>query len=261
MSYLDSLNAALSGRGISASSFCNTSDATERRILMEYGAVFLASRSVSIPLKFMFDNEAKTSEFQASVKQSKEIVSGTAVELQEAAMKALLDAVAEAEKKNLMIKPRGGSEASRRSYAKTVDLWNKRIVSGISHWKAVANAKGKKLTDAEAKNLSSLSGLAQVKEVVRLEAEGFFFSTAQNKTIFASVAAPGTSQHLFMLALDIEPYNDPRTHKIMAENGWFQTAYLDDPHFTFLGLKESALQSLGLKSRSEGGHIFWTPQP
>ena len=58
MSFISSLNAALSGRGIQASSFCNTADATEKRILMEYGAVFLADKSISIPSRFMFDNDA-----------------------------------------------------------------------------------------------------------------------------------------------------------------------------------------------------------
>lgn len=261
MSFISSLNAALSGRGIQASSFCNTSDATEKHILMEYGAVFLADRLASIPSRFMFDNEAEVTKFQSSVKSSKETIGGVTIELQEAAMNALLNVAAEVKKKKLTLKPRGGQTGARRVFADTVEFWNNRVKDDINHWKATPNAKGKKLSDAEAKNLASLSGLVQVKEVLRLEAEGFFFSKDKKKTIFASVAAPGTSQHLFMLAVDIEEFGNGQVRKIMAENGWLQTAFSDQPHFTFLGLSENVLPSLGLESRTFGGQIFWTPKP
>ena len=261
MSFISSLNAALSGRGIQTSSFCNTSDATEKRILTEYGAVFLADKKVSIPSRFMFDSESEVTKFQSSVKSLKKNVGGVVIELQEAAMNALLKAADEVKKKNLTLKPRGGTTAARRVFADTVTFWNDRIKSGISHWKANTNSKGKKLTEAEGKTLASLSGLAQVKEVLKLETEGFFFSKDKTKTILASVAAPGTSQHLFMLAVDIEEFGNATVRKIMAEHGWFQTAFSDQPHFTFLGLNESVLPSLGLESRTFGGQVFWTPKP
>ena len=261
MSFISSLNAALSGRGIQASGFCNTSDATEKRILMEYGAVFLADRKVSIPSRFMFSGESEVTKFQSSVKSSKKTIGGVTIELQKAAMDALLKVADEVEKKNLTLKPRGGKTAARRVFADTVEFWNNRVKDGINFWKANTNSKGKKLTEAEGKTLASLSGLAQLKEVLRLEAEGFFFSRDKQKTILASVAAPGTSQHLFMLAVDIEEFGNAQVRKIMAENQWFQTAFSDQPHFTFLGLSESVLPSLGLKSRTFGGQIFWTPKP
>ena len=193
--YLASLNAALSSRGIPAGGFCDLGDATERRILKEYGAVFLANSAVKIPSRFMFDNPDETDKFQSSVQSSAQIIGGTRVTLQAAAMEDLLKAVAaaKAQKQPLTISPNGPEkEASRRTYEETVRLWNDRITTGINHWKSHANRKGRKLTNDEGSKLASLSGLTQVKEVVRLEAEGFLFSTYKDKTIFASVAAPGS---------------------------------------------------------------------
>ncbi len=261
MSFISSLNAALNSRGIQAASFCNTADATEKRILMEYGAVFLADKSVSIPTRFMFGGEAEVAKFQSSAKSTIKAIGGVTIELQEAAMNALVKAETEAKQKNLTIKPRGGKTGAKRIYADTVDFWNNRVKDGINHWKTTANSKGKKLSEADGKKVLALSGLDQVKEVLRLEAEGFFFSKDKKKTILASVAAPGTSQHLFMLAVDIEEFGNSQVRQIMADNGWFQTAFSDQPHFTFLGLKESVLPSLGLEARTFGGQKFWTPKP
>lgn len=260
MTFISSLNAALNNRGIDVKGFCDTSDATEKRILMEYGAVFLADKSVSIPTRFMFGGEAEVAKFQASVKSTTKAIGGVTIELQEAAMNALVKAEAAAKQKNLTIKPRGGKTGAKRIYADTVDFWNNRVKDGISHWKTTSN-KGKKLSETDGKKIFALSGLAQVKEVLRLEAEGFFFSKDKKKTILASVAAPGTSQHLFMLAVDIEEFGNAIVRGIMANNGWFQTAFSDQPHFTFLGLNESVLASLGLEARNFGGQKFWTPKP
>lgn len=261
MTFISSLSAALAKRGITASSFCNMADSTELHILMMYGAVFLADRKVEIPSRFMFDNEAQVTVFQSKVKTTKKSIDGTAVELQEAAMNALLAAAAAVKKINLPFSPRGGATASKRSYKDTLTFWDNRVKDGIAFWKSNPNAKKEKLTDAEAKTLEKLSGLAQVKNLFQLEARGFFFSKDKKKTILASVAAPGTSQHLFMLAIDIEQHGDARVRKIMAQHGWFQTAFKDHPHFTFLGLSESVLPSLGLQSQTDSGQLFWFPKP
>jgi hypothetical protein len=74
-----------------------------------------------------------------------------------------------------------------------------------------------------------------------------------------SVAPPGTSQHLSMLAIDIAEFNDARTREIMASHGWFQTVISDLPHFTYLGVDEAALPDLGLKKVLNGDRGFWIP--
>lgn len=261
MNFIASLNAALSGRGIQASTFCNTSDSTELRILMEYGAVFLADRSVSIPSRFMFNNETEVSAFQSSLRITRKRIGNTTIELQAAAMTALDAAIAEASAANLRITPRNGASAARRSFAQTLEFWNNRIEDGIRHWSGTANGRGERLTAAEARTLRSLSGIEQMRNVFALEARGFFFSRDKRKTILASVAAPGTSQHLFMLAFDVEQYSDAGVRRIMMRHGWFQTVFSDHPHFTFLGLRESVLPSLGLDSRTDNSQLFWVPKP
>src|SRR5207237_633217 len=63
------------------------------------------------------------------------LLSGTRVELQKAAMKALMQAVAEAGEQGLTIGPRG-ADSARRRYKQTVDLWASRVVPGMKHWVA-----------------------------------------------------------------------------------------------------------------------------
>jgi hypothetical protein len=86
-----------------------------------------------------------------------------------------------------------------------------------------------------------------------------YFSKDFSKSILYSVAAPGASQHIFMLALDVEQYADPQVREILARNGWFQTIQSDLPHFTYLGVAESELAAKGLKSVTVGGQTFWVP--
>ncbi len=91
------------------------------------------------------------------------------------------------------------------------------------------------------------------------ESKGLYFSKDLSKSILFSVAAPGASQHIFMLALDVEQFANKNVREILADHGWFQTVLSDLPHFTYLGVKESELPALGLKKVTHGGQIFWIP--
>jgi hypothetical protein len=62
-----------------------------------------------------------------------------------------------------------------------------------------------------------------------------------------------------MLALDVEQYSNASVRKILADHGWFQTVKSDMPHFTYLGVKESELPSLGLRPVNVDGQKFWIP--
>ncbi|MEZ5428435.1 MAG: hypothetical protein R2747_19350 [Pyrinomonadaceae bacterium] len=296
MTFLDSVKASLSSRGIEFSSFCDMSNRAEATIMNMYGAVFLsdylfsliepvipdlaaampipfpgnvavresiraalASTRIKFPGKCIFPDEQAVTDFQSSVASAKETVGGVTIELQAKAMGALKKAETEAKDASLTITPNGDATAARRSYADTQKFWDKRITSGIAHWKVRKNSKGENLTQAEADALNSLKGTAQINKVLELEDRGFFFSTYHDKTILASVAAPGTSQHLFMLALDVKEHKDKRVRKILADNGWFQTVFKDHPHFTFLGMAESSLKSLGLQMKTDAGQEFWVP--
>jgi hypothetical protein len=99
----------------------------------------------------------------------------------------------------------------------------------------------------------------QVAQVLDWEKKGYYFSKDFSKSILYSVAAPGASQHIFMLALDVEQFASKPVRDILARHGWFQTVKSDLPHFTYLGVEESRLPALGLKSVMVSGQKFWIP--
>ena len=112
-------------------------------------------------------------------------------------------------------------------------LWNSRFLPALAHWQKLG-----RLSQEQTDALRSLPIAEQVAEVLELEKDGIFFSKDFSKSVLYSIAAPGTSQHIAMLAFDANEFLDGRVREILAEHGWFQTVLSDLPHFTFLGLKE-----------------------
>jgi len=174
--------------------------------------------------------------------------------LQPAAMAALVKASDVALSAGLYISPRDGAEAARRNYTDTVRLWNSRFLPALGHW-----TRAERLSEAEANRLRSLPIHEQVPAVLELEKQGIFFSKDLSKSVLYSIAAPGTSQHIAMLAFDAYEFLEPRVREILAQHGWFQTVLSDLPHFTFLGLAEAELPERGLKRVEADGQIFWIP--
>ena len=235
------------------SNFVFPNDSVGRRILGEYGAVCVARGGAAAPLTVIFENRHAVEKFQSAVSKARKIIGGFEIELQKAAMQSLEKAIAEAKEKNLSITPRG-ADSARRSYAQTVELWASRVNPALSHWVG----KGR-ISQTDAERIKALSPTAQVAEVLRLEEQGIYFSKDLSKSILYSVAAPGTSQHLSMLAFDIAEYENANVRKILAKHKWFQTVVSDLPHFTYLGVAERDLPSLGLKKTASGGRNFWIP--
>jgi hypothetical protein len=252
--YYAALESALSERGMRLKEVCDRNDTVGRRILEDYGAVFVAAPSVKPPPVCIFKSEAAVVKFQDEAKFRAAVIGGTRIELQPAAMEALLAARAEAHSEGLDITPRGGEEAARRSYQDTVRLWNTRFLPALSHW-----MKRGRLTKEEVARLKGLELADQVREVLELEKEGIYFSKDLSKSILYSIAAPGTSQHIMMLALDVEQFMDARVRRILARYGWFQTVKSDLPHFTYLGLDEAELPARGLRQVKSGAQLFWIP--
>ena len=116
-----------------------------------------------------------------------------------------------------------------------------------------------RLTAEQVTRLRSLPLSQQVAEVLELERSGIYFSKDLSKSILYSIAAPGTSQHIAMLAFDVTEFENSRVREILAKHGWFQTVLSDLPHFTFLGLKEKDLPKHGLRSVEINGQVFWIP--
>lgn len=243
----------LKTRRLDLAKVCPANDAVATRVFSDYGAIFVSKRT-SLPGRCVFDSEDEVRAFQSLAHPYELKVGGVSVTLQRAAMHAFEAARAEAAKSRLSITPRGGATASTRSYAKTVELWDSRFTPALRHW----TAKGK-ITRDEADAAIKASIREQVAMVLAWEDKGFWFSKDLQKSILYSVAVPGASQHIFMLALDVEQFADARVRHILAKHGWFQTVKSDLPHFTYLGLKEDDLPSLGLKREVISGQTFWIP--
>ena len=224
----------------------------EERLLTEYGAMLVA-KNVLVPDKVVFRDEADVSGFQSRVPISSEIIGGISIELQSAPMDALRMALAEAEDIGKTISPRG-TDSARRSYDETVGLWASRVEPALKHWVSLGQ-----LEEGEAEGIRSLSPFEQVPVILGLEDDGIFFAKDLSKSIVYSVAPPGTSQHLAMLALDIKEHADPQIRGILARHQWFQTVISDLPHFTYLGLPEDKLTGSGLKMVMSGDREFWVP--
>lgn len=233
--------------------FAKPADDAGRLLLHEYGSVFVARGGTVPPKKVVFKDQADVRAFQSSLERSSETIGGLMVELQTPAMNALKAAIAEAQSSGLNIGPRGG-DSSRRGYDETVKLWASRVNPGFVYWVG----KGR-VTSDEASRIKALSPFEQVPEILKLEQQGIYFAKDLSKSIIYSVAPPGTSQHLSMLALDVKEFENPRVRAILSRHGWFQTVASDLPHFTFLGVSENELPGLGLKKVTSGGRDFWVP--
>lgn len=248
------LDKILIERKLNEADICNANDAVQLRILNEYGAVFIAHSGVVPPPVCMFTSAKAVDDFQQRIFKAGADVGGTYIELQTVAMQELLKAREEALKQNLDITPRGGAEAARRNYADTLRLWKSRFDPASEHWKNQG-----RLTEEQVEKLKSLPIKEQVGEVLELEKQGIYFNTFFDNSILYSVAAPGTSQHLSMLALDVKQFDDKQVRDVLAKHGWFRTVQNDQPHFTFLGHKEKDLKKMGLKKIETKDGEFWIP--
>jgi hypothetical protein len=221
----------------------------DARLLSEYGAVQMAQGGVVLPPGALFDSGEDVADWQSRVP-----VARGEPALQTAAAAALGAAREEAMAHGLTISPRG-PDAAARSYQDTVELWRSRVAPGLEHW---VN-KGR-LTRQEADGIRSLPVRDQVAKILDLESEGTYFSLGFSKSILTSVAPPGASQHLALLAFDVKEHADSRVRVILERHGWFQTVVSDCPHFTYLGVAKSRLSSLALTRIVAGDREYWVPR-
>ena len=252
--FYEALAKALKKRKLKLETICPINDPVARRVLEDYGAMYVADKKVTPPPQCVFTSEDQVTNFQNYAGYRTERVGYDECELQPEAMKQLLKAREDALKEALDITARDGAEAARRNYEDSVRLWNTRFEPALDYWLGQ-----QRLTSDQVARLKSLPLGQQVAEVLELEKSGIFFSKDLSKSILYSIAAPGTSQHIAMLAFDVNEFENPRVREILASHGWFQTVLSDLPHFTFLGLKEKDLPKHGLKSVEVNGQIFWIP--
>ena len=252
--FYEALKRALKNRKTTIENICPQSDSVARRMLEDYGAMFLADKKVTPPPVCVFTNKEQVARWQEKTGFATQTLAEVEIELQPKAMKALLRASAEAQQEGLDITPRDGAEAARRNFEDSLRLWDTRFLPALDYWFAQG-----KLTADQVTHLKGSARHQQVADVLELEKQGIFFSKDFSKSILYSIAAPGTSQHIAMLAFDVNEFDNPRVREILAEHGWFQTVFSDLPHFTFLGRKEKELLKLGLKNVAVNGQTFWIP--
>lgn len=239
-------------QGLDPSLACDVSNPGVDRVLSDYGAVFVA-RGVSTPPACIFADNGATERFQGTLDSVSATIAGTTVTLQRPAMDSLQGAIDEGSSLGLTITPRG-SEASARSFNTSRDLWFSRVEPGLDRY--VSDGR---ISSARADEIRSMANLEQIATILDLESRGMSFGLNQSGSIMSSVAPPGSTQHHSLLALDVAEYANAGVREALARHGWFQTIVSDEPHFTYLGVQESELSSLGLRAVEEGPYRYWVP--
>src|SRR5215831_1336472 len=128
------LAGALEQREIALTELCPDGDVVARRVLHDYGAMFVAADSVLPPPACVFTSEEQVKQIQEQAGWNAEKIGSATIELQPAAMDALLRARTVAANEGLNISPRDGAEGAGRNYADTVRLWNSRFLPALDHW-------------------------------------------------------------------------------------------------------------------------------
>ena len=228
-------------------------DSVGELLLREYGAIFVAGNGVEPPDRLIFRDEIEVSDFQGRVEISTVQFDEITIELQKRAADGLRKAVDAACEAGLSITPRA-PDSGRRNYQDTIGLWHSRVEPALDHWTALG-----RISPEKSATIRSLPPFDQVSIVLSLEQQGIFFAKDLSKSIIYSVAPPGASQHLSMLAFDVAEFSDPQVRQILADHFWYQTVPSDLPHFTYLGVAADELPGLGLKLVVNSDRPFWVP--
>jgi hypothetical protein len=228
----------------------------EKRLFVEYGAAFVTKATP--PPTIIFADAADVETFQSGLRITAAKIGEHEMELQTQAMTALLAAAEEIEKRGLTLTPRA-ADSARRSYAATVALWTRNVHRGLEYWQSQG-----RIDEARAGAILSLTPVEQVAVILQIEdQEQIYFGTFFNRSILYSVAAPGASQHLTMLAFDVNEYREALVETALNEHGWHRTVIHDLPHFTYLGYAKEELPQLGLQpvAQDYGEFTFryWIP--
>jgi hypothetical protein len=228
----------------------------EKRLFAEYGSVF-ATAAVPPPA-IIFDDAAEVDEFQSSLVLGQGVFGEHRITLQATAINALL-AASDARSRAGMHLTARASDAGARSFSDTIGLWLRNVHRGLDHWEQLG-----RIDPERAQSIRELKPVDQIAVILDLEnSQHLFFGTFFDRSILYSVAAPGASQHLSMLAFDVTEYQDPEIDRLLGDYGWYRTVPYDLPHFTYLGHQPSSLPTLGLQhvERTIGERLygFWTP--
>jgi hypothetical protein len=232
------------------------SSAVELRLFSEYGGVFVTMATP--PPGVIFRDAAEVESFQSSLRIRRAAIGDYEIALQAEAMDALIRAASEMDDREGQLTARA-DDSGGRSYDDTVRLWTRNVTRGLDHWEGEG-----RISSERARSIRDLAPVEQIPVILELEdREQLYFGTFLNRSILYSVAAPGASQHLALLAFDVAEYKDEVVEEALNRHGWFRTVPNDLPHFTYLGHDRDALEDLGLKRVSydydQRSYSFWVP--
>lgn len=226
---------------------CNMDDPIQKRILFEYGAVYI-SKSAILPKRCRFGDEASVTAFTKRLKTPGNQLAFGKFYLQPQAKKSL-EAVFRQLKgyENVARNCNGrngiGCDAtSQENSVKLNDDWALRTYRDtLCNW-GHGNC-------AEISNSSIIDEIKNDDEDV--------------KPAMFSTAIPGGSQHHLGLAIDVNDDGERICGKdcqsVLQRNGWYRTVPFDSYHFTFLGFLEFELPDKGLKKVKCDGFEYWVP--
>lgn len=239
-----------------AQAFAAVSSAVERRLFSEYGAVF--ATAATPPPTVIFANASEVEQFQASLKVCRAQIGDFEIELQSQAMESLFSAAEAFDRQNGRIAARA-ADSGGRSYQDTVGLWLRNVTRGLDHWESAG-----RISASQAQAIRDLPPVEQVAVILDLEeTQHLLFGTFFDRSILYSVAAPGASQHLSLLAFDVAEYRNGEVERVLGLYGWYRTVPNDLPHFTYLGRTPEALVDAGLirvtREYEERSYSFWIP--
>jgi len=224
----------------------------EMRLFAEYGAIFVTTATP--PPRIIFADSSEVELFQSTLSISRARIGDHTITLQSEAMDALIRAASEMNDLEGQITARA-ADSGGRSYDETVGLWLRNVTRGLERWE-----NDGRIRPERAQRIRELAPVEQVGVILEMEErEQVFFGTFFDRSILHSVAAPGASQHLSLLAFDVAEYQDSEVERALNGRGWYRTVANDLPHFTYLGLDERELPARGLRRLESGGQTFWVP--
>lgn len=230
----------------------------EERLLREYGAPIAAADSqLRRPSAIVYFDATDVTREQQRLGLDSAVIGTDTITLQAPALRALRTAMDRARRLRLRITVVGDRSASLRHYLDTELFWNVRVDRRLARL-----SEAGRMTAGRADTVRTLPVREQMERVLALENDGYCFGGSGEKTILHSVAAPGSSQHLFGYAVDVAEHDNVRVRRLLVEAGFRQTVLDDQPHFTWLGSQTDAqLRGAGLVPVRHGGRIYWVPPP
>lgn len=256
---------ALRSKGIDINIFCDPRSVVTRKVLEEYTSHLIA-RGIVLPSVCML-NETQSTNFKSSLKSSDVAsvrLAGMRFEFQRKAaidLQKVIDRLATLKISQLNF----AREHSDRRPPITLAVGGR--TQKINRDWAIRDYQ----TVAENWEFDPAPGAIRtliIEELNQGESMNPLYKGRNgNKPRMRSVAIPGASQHMLLVAFDLNnaTCKNQAVVKLLSDHGWWRTIRDDNCHFTYLGWNtERQLKENGMKKvvcpRSDTNYAFWVPR-